>query len=92
MIAVAPIMDVLPWILAVGVLLASLRLLVGVHRMPASERPRALSVDIGPGEILFIPVGWWHHVRGLSLTAGMSFTNFVWPNDFTSFYQTEGEL
>lgn len=60
--------------------------------VPASERPRVLSVDIGPGEILFIPVGWWHHVRGLSLTVGMSFTNFVWPNDFTGFYQTEGEL
>ena len=59
---------------------------------PAAERPRVLSVDIGPGDILFIPVGWWHHVTGLSLTIGMSFTNFVWPNDFTSFYRTEGEL
>lgn len=59
---------------------------------PAARRPRVLTVDIGPGDILFIPVGWWHHVRGLSLTIGMSFTNFVWPNDFTSFYTTEGEL
>lgn len=40
MIAVASIIEALPWMLAVGVLLASLRLLVGVHRMPASERPR----------------------------------------------------
>lgn len=53
---------------------------------------RRLTVDIGPGEILFIPVGWWHHVTGLSLTIGMSFTNFVWPNDFASFYATEGYL
>lgn len=60
--------------------------------VPADERPHVLSVDIGPGDILFIPVGWWHHVTGLSLTIGMSFTNFVWPNDFTSFYRTEGEL
>jgi hypothetical protein len=60
--------------------------------VPAAERPRVLTVDIGPGEILFLPVGWWHHVTGLSLTIGMSFTNFVWPNDFTSFYRTEGEL
>ena len=57
-----------------------------------AERPRILTVEIGPGDILFIPVGWWHHVTGLSLTIGMSFTNFVWPNDFTSFYRTEGEL
>ncbi len=59
---------------------------------PEAERPHVLTVDIGPGEILFLPVGWWHHVTGLSLTIGMSFTNFVWPNDFTSFYRTEGEL
>lgn len=51
-----------------------------------------LTVDISPGEILFLPVGWWHHVEGLSLTIGMSFTNFVWDNDFTSFYASEGEL
>jgi DNA-binding transcriptional ArsR family regulator len=60
--------------------------------VPEAERPRVLTVDIGPGDILFLPVGWWHHVTGLSLTIGMSFTNFVWDNDFTSFYTTEGAL
>jgi hypothetical protein len=60
--------------------------------VPKSERPRVLTVDIGPGEILFLPVGWWHHVQGLTLTIGMSFTNFVWDNDFSSFYTTEGAL
>ena len=59
---------------------------------PEAARPRTLSVDIGPGDALFIPVGWWHHVEGLSLTIGMSFTNFVWDNDFSSFYRTEGAL
>lgn len=53
---------------------------------------RRLTVEIGPGEILFIPVGWWHHVTGLSLTIGMSFTNFVWPNDFARLYSTDGLL
>lgn len=60
--------------------------------VPEGERPRILTVDIGPGEILFLPVGWWHHVTGLSMTAGMSFTNFVWDNDFASFYRSEGAL
>jgi len=59
---------------------------------PEAQRPRSLTVDLGPGEALFIPVGWWHHVEALSLTIGMSFTNFVWPNDFSSFYSTEGLL
>ncbi len=59
---------------------------------PAPKGVRLLTVDIGPGDILFIPVGWWHHVTGLSLTIGMSFTNFVWDNGFTEFYASEGEL
>lgn len=53
----------------------------GAEPEPAGAPPM-LTVDIGPGEILFIPVGWWHHVEGLSRTTAMSFTNFVWPNDF----------
>jgi hypothetical protein len=60
--------------------------------VPPAERPRILTVDIGPGEILFLPVGWWHHVTGCTATIGMSFTNFVWNNDFASFYRSEGEL
>lgn len=60
--------------------------------VPAAERPRVVTVEIGPGDVLFLPVGWWHHVTGLSLTIGMSFTNFVWDNDFTGFYGSEGEL
>lgn len=49
--------------------------------------------EIGPGEILFIPVGWWHHVEGRSLTIGMSFTNFVWDNSgFEADYRAHGEM
>jgi hypothetical protein len=34
-------MQALPWLLAIGVLLASLRLLLGLHRLPADARPHA---------------------------------------------------
>ncbi len=40
MIAVDLIMQAWPWLLAIGVLLASMRLLLGVRRLPANARPR----------------------------------------------------
>jgi ribosomal protein L16 Arg81 hydroxylase len=32
--------------------------------------------DLNPGEALFIPEGWWHHVRALDVSISVSFTNF----------------
>ncbi|WP_448578771.1 cupin-like domain-containing protein [Thermaurantiacus sp.] len=57
-----------------------------------ADPPATTEVVLGPGEILFIPVGWWHHVEGLDQTIGMSFTNFVWPNDFVGFYRSNRDL
>ncbi len=35
-----------------------------------------------PGDALFIPVGWWHFIRSLSVSISLSFTNFTLPNTF----------
>lgn len=59
---------------------------------PEAERPRTLSCIIEPGQTLFIPVGWWHHVVGLDTTIGMSFTNFARDNDFYSDYRCYGAV
>lgn len=38
-------------------------------------------VTLGPGDALFIPAGWWHHVRALSPSVSVSMTNFSTPLD-----------
>ncbi|QIG80622.1 cupin-like domain-containing protein [Stakelama tenebrarum] len=52
------------------------------------ERPAVLECTLGPGDGLFIPIGWWHCVLGLDQTIGMSFTQFAWDNDFYSDYKS----
>ncbi len=58
---------------------------------PARDgKPAVLECTIGPGDAVFLPIGWWHHVDGLDQTIGMSFTRFVWDNDFYSSYRSNG--
>lgn len=54
--------------------------------------PKLWQCDIGPGEAIFLPVGWWHHVEALDHTIGMSFTNFPADNDFYTDYPSEVEF
>jgi hypothetical protein len=65
---------------------------VDYERFPAFRNVSVIDVEIGPGELLFVPVGWWHHVRGLELSITMTFTNFVFDNDFFSFYKTYQDI
>ncbi len=57
-----------------------------------AERPPVMEVTLHPGDALFLPVGWWHHVEGLSPHIGMSFINFARDNDFYSHYTSNGPL
>ena len=50
--------------------------------------PQILECVLNPGEILFLPVGCLHFVEGLDVSVTVSFTNFVFDNDFASFYTT----
>ena len=55
-------------------------------RHPQFAEVSVIDLVIGPGDLLFLPVGWWHHVQAVGTSITMTFTNFIYENDFNSFY------
>jgi hypothetical protein len=53
-----------------------------LERFPLFSGATTMTVTLKAGEALFIPVGWWHHVRSLEVSISVSFTNFCCPNSF----------
>ena len=51
-------------------------------RFPWWPEVRQLSEVIEPGEALFLPAGWWHHVRALDLSASLAVNAFRRANAF----------
>ena len=59
---------------------------------PPLEEPQILECILNPGEILFLPIGCLHFVQGLDISVTVSFTNFVFDNDYSSFYTNYGPV
>ena len=53
-----------------------------LERFPRFARTTPATIVLEPGQVLFLPVGWWHHVRSLDVSISVSFTNFIYPNDY----------
>jgi LPS sulfotransferase NodH len=51
-------------------------------RHPKFRNATMIDFVLKPGEVLFMPVGWWHHVRALDVSMSVAFTNFVFPNTY----------
>jgi hypothetical protein len=52
-----------------------------LKRYPMFADVHQIHVDIGPGQTLFIPAGWWHHVEATEMSISISLTNFIFPNE-----------
>jgi LPS sulfotransferase NodH len=50
---------------------------------PKFREANVMQVELEPGEVLFLPIGWWHHVRALDTSITVTFMNFLFPNHFT---------
>ncbi|TPG54900.1 DUF6065 family protein [Sphingomonas glacialis] len=55
-------------------------------RYPALADATQYDVILEPGEILFVPLGWWHQVKALDFSVTLTFTNFRWANDAYASY------
>lgn len=49
---------------------------------PQAREAISYEVELSAGELLFIPIGWWHQVTSLDFSVSFTFTDFRWKNDF----------
>lgn len=49
-------------------------------RFPLARNARTIEVALDAGDILFVPLGWWHQVTSLDFSVTLTYTNFLWPN------------
>ncbi|MGB7404556.1 MAG: cupin-like domain-containing protein [Pacificimonas sp.] len=49
-------------------------------RQPGAIDAHRFTLELGPGDALFVPIGWWHQVRAAEFSVTMTYTNFRWPN------------
>lgn len=59
---------------------------IDYQRFPLMKGVPVLECILEPGEILFLPVGWWHFVESLDISVTIATTHFRWDNDFFSSY------
>jgi ribosomal protein L16 Arg81 hydroxylase len=52
------------------------------EKYPLFAQAPVMEAVLEPGEIIFIPVGWWHQVKALDISLSVSFTNFRFPNAY----------
>jgi ribosomal protein L16 Arg81 hydroxylase len=54
------------------------------QKFPLFEKAVAYKAIIGPGDILYIPLHWWHHVRSMDLSINI---NYWWNRKNLRYYK-----
>jgi hypothetical protein len=50
-------------------------------KFPKFSNASVIEIELEPGDCLFIPIGWWHHVTGLTENISLSLTNMLGVNN-----------
>jgi hypothetical protein len=54
---------------------------IDYEKFPLMKQVEILTITLEPGELLFIPLGWWHWVKALEVSISLSFQNFIFNGD-----------
>jgi len=49
---------------------------------PLARAAKTFEVELNAGDLLFVPIGWWHQVTALEFSVTLTYTNFRWANDW----------
>lgn len=53
-----------------------------INRFPDFSAVTVRSAVLRPGDAVFIPIHWWHHLRALQVSVSVAFVNFRLDNSF----------
>ncbi|MBW4487889.1 MAG: cupin-like domain-containing protein [Trichocoleus desertorum ATA4-8-CV12] len=56
---------------------------IDYEKYPLFKDVQIIETVLEPGEVIFVPVGWWHQVKGLDVSISLSFTNLIFPNTYS---------
>ncbi|MCX2561668.1 cupin-like domain-containing protein [Acetobacter farinalis] len=57
-----------------------------LERHPLFENANGIEITVEAGDMLYIPIGWWHHVVGETASISVSLTDLVdMPNHFVDY-------
>lgn len=55
-------------------------------RYPLFKQAKAIEITVEAGDMLYIPIGWWHHVVGETASISVSVTSFKgFPNHYVDY-------
>lgn len=65
---------------------------IDLQKYPAMAGVPVKECVLEAGEMLFLPVGWWHYVEGLDISVTVSATHFKWDNNFYTHYPEDHDF